>query len=305
MYTVVPVPRLFSDVFGMSKKKRNAETKGNNNAAGSMTSVLMSGAIGALLVVAASYAFFSLDLLPSSPTLEYVRPPEVEPEPVKKRTDPPRRKSKPVPGTHSLDPSCVDNDPSCEVWARGGECYKNTEYMHLNCRASCNLCQGGKPRPKMPGKCEDTNQNCATWAAIGECDSNPGYMLDHCPVTCKMCQSDTCFDARPDCAERCKGGEASNFSASLQCYFQPELLEECAWTCGACKEHRFSRPECMRDPRAKPAAVPGSVDQIFSKIASMDGATVLSREPWVRSSRAQPALCIQWRSECVCSGWAA
>jgi len=143
------------------------------------------------------------------------------------------------------------------------------------------VCHGGKPKPKKVGACEDSNDNCATWAAIGECDSNPGYMLENCPVTCRMCQSETCFDRRPDCAERCRGGAESNYSSTLQCYYKPELLEECTWTCGACKEHRFSRPECKRDADAKPAAVPGTVDKIFSSIAARDGATVLSREPWV------------------------
>ena len=180
------------------------------------------------------------------------------------------------------DPGCVDDNVSCEQWARSGECDRNTVFMHASCRASCHICNGGKPHPKRAGVCEDSNDNCATWAAIGECQSNPGFMLQNCPVTCKMCQSETCNDQLDDCAERCRGGAESNFSESLNCYYEPELVEKCAWTCGACAEHRFDKPQCARSPSAKPGALKGSVNRIFQSIVDeWDGVTVLSRQPWV------------------------
>eukprot|EP00326_Haptolina_ericina_P026845 CAMPEP_0181200232 /NCGR_PEP_ID=MMETSP1096-20121128/17644_1 /TAXON_ID=156174 ORGANISM="Chrysochromulina ericina, Strain CCMP281" /NCGR_SAMPLE_ID=MMETSP1096 /ASSEMBLY_ACC=CAM_ASM_000453 /LENGTH=352 /DNA_ID=CAMNT_0023290555 /DNA_START=112 /DNA_END=1172 /DNA_ORIENTATION=- len=118
--------------------------------------------------------------------------------------------------------------------------------------------------------------------AIGECQSNPGYMLGQCPVTCKMCQSETCKDDLPDCKERCMGPIESNFSESWACYRDPELVQNCAWTCGACKEHRFDMPHCERAKGATPAAVKGSVNQIFGRIVEeVPGVTVLSEEPWV------------------------
>jgi len=181
-----------------------------------------------------------------------------------------------------IDPGCVDIDDNCETWARSGECDRNPAFMKGNCRASCHECNGGKPKPKRANACEDGNSNCATWAAIGECQSNPGFMLQNCPVTCKMCQSETCRDELDDCPARCRGGAASNFSETLNCYYEPELVEKCAWTCGACKEHRFDRPSCKRRKDAQPAAVPGSVNRIFERIvAEVPGVNVLSSEPWL------------------------
>lgn len=253
------------------------------------SSLYLSGAVGAVVVAIGVVGLQGL-FAPSTPnsTVDPVEPPpKVVPEAPRQRKERPRKKeAAAAPARGPVDPGCVDDNESCAQWAKSGECFKNQGFMHASCRASCHVCNGGKPKPKKLGACEDTNANCATWAAIGECDSNPGYMLEQCPVTCKMCQSETCFDAHADCAERCKGGAASNYSATLQCYYSPELLDECAWTCGACKEHRFHKPQCKREPGATPAAEPGSVDKIFSSIAARETATVLSdgrkpSEPWV------------------------
>lgn len=242
-------------------------------------------------VAAVGFQFYSSRTVPA--------PPEPEaPESVQRRAQakpvqgdaPPRRKPKaemqPPTPKEPRDPNCVDSDDNCAAWAKGGECDRNPEFMKASCRASCHVCNGGKPRPKKANACEDSNTNCATWAAIGECQSNPGFMLANCPVTCKMCQSETCFDALPDCKERCRGGAASNFSESVNCYYEPELVEKCAWTCGACKEHRFDKPSCKRRAGVRPAAVSGSVNSIFQRIADEEpGATVLSSPqgdgPWV------------------------
>lgn len=35
---------------------------------------------------------------------------------------------------------------------------------------------------------------------------------------------------------------------------------------GACKEHRFHKPQCKRAAGAKAAALPGSVNKIFNRI---------------------------------------
>jgi len=37
-------------------------------------------------------------------------------------------------------PPCLDTNPKCEDWARRGECEHAREYMHLNCKMSCHLC---------------------------------------------------------------------------------------------------------------------------------------------------------------------
>jgi len=244
---------------------------------------LISSALGAFLVMAAATAVQVITITPphaAHPSAPFVHP--VPPLPERSHLHSPLEPaSSDEPTTPDDDPTCVDDHPSCPAWASAGECSKNAAFMRSSCRASCHVCNSTRPRPRELSSCEDSNANCATWAAIGECDSNPGYMLHHCPVTCRMCQSATCFDKSDDCAARCRGGAASNFSAAQKCYSDPRLLGECAWTCGACAEHRFSKPQCKRDPSAAPAAVPGSVDKIFSSIAAREGATVHSREPWV------------------------
>jgi len=40
-------------------------------------------------------------------------------------------------------PPCVDLDDSCPIWAKGGECDKNTNYMHKNCAKACGVCDPG------------------------------------------------------------------------------------------------------------------------------------------------------------------
>lgn len=219
-------------------------------------------------------SIFGITTLEAPPDVPQAKAATKEKRPPKRQ--PSRKNAKPI------DPDCIDDDGNCEAWASSGECENNKLYMHANCRASCQVCNGGKPPPLKKNNCADTNENCATWAAIGECQSNPGYMLTQCPVTCKMCQSDTCKDDWDDCAERCRGPATSNFSESWACYYEPELVKKCAWTCGACKEHRFDKPECKRDPDAKQAVHPGDVNKIFQRIVDeVPGVEVLSSEPWV------------------------
>ena len=37
---------------------------------------------------------------------------------------------------------CVDQDDHCEFWAGRGECSRNPDYMHVNCKLSCKKCGG-------------------------------------------------------------------------------------------------------------------------------------------------------------------
>lgn len=55
---------------------------------------------------------------------------------------PPRNQMGPI------DPGCVDDNESCESWAKTGECDRNEPFMTKTCRASCHVCNGGKPPPK-------------------------------------------------------------------------------------------------------------------------------------------------------------
>ena len=44
--------------------------------------------------------------------------------------------------------NCADADAECVAWARDGECSRNPEYMHAECRKSCGLCRPtAPPRP--------------------------------------------------------------------------------------------------------------------------------------------------------------
>ncbi|CAH3194803.1 unnamed protein product, partial [Porites evermanni] len=73
--------------------------------------------------------------------------------------------------------NCRDNHRSCSYWARIGECQRNSGYMLLNCKKSCNNCNSCKNRHVM----------CATWAGRGECRRNPGYMTVYCKKSCRVC----------------------------------------------------------------------------------------------------------------------
>ena len=45
--------------------------------------------------------------------------------------------------------NCADADAECPAWATDGECSRNPEYMHAECRKSCGLCRPrtAPPRP--------------------------------------------------------------------------------------------------------------------------------------------------------------
>ena len=162
---------------------------------------------------------------------------------------------------------CHDETESCEAWASAGECERNAAYMKASCRLSCGECNlpPGTPRPPPfdPNACEDKNANCATWASIGECDTNPNFMKVQCRVTCRLCQSATCRDIGDDCAARAE---------KQGCYTKPNMREECAWTCLACD--LTQAPACARDAGETPAAVQGSVNAMFTKVAADPRATV-------------------------------
>ncbi|KAK7486902.1 hypothetical protein BaRGS_00021873 [Batillaria attramentaria] len=75
---------------------------------------------------------------------------------------------------------CADGHYYCKSWANYGYCNTNPDYMHVNCRKSCNRCGGG-------GNCQDRNEYCASWARRGECNRNPAYMHPNCARSCNRC----------------------------------------------------------------------------------------------------------------------
>lgn len=45
----------------------------------------------------------------------------------------------------AVDPiGCTDSDNRCALWATSGECQANAAWMMLNCKKSCQSCQGGE-----------------------------------------------------------------------------------------------------------------------------------------------------------------
>lgn len=181
---------------------------------------------------------------------------------------------------------CEDTSEHCVTWARSGECEANPSFMENGCKASCGRC--GAARDARPGKgpsassveeCKDLHSMCSTWASIGECDTNPSFMKSQCRVACRLCQSADCRDHRDDCAELSKSGG---------CYSRAGMRDECAWTCVSCGV--LDEPKCARDKAAPPAAVRGSVESLFSRLATLQdvpgspaNATihVHSSSPWV------------------------
>jgi len=182
-------------------------------------------------------------------------------------------------GVSQTPQPCMDESGDCAAWAARGECAANQAYMRTACRASCGVCMPTAAERAAAERraCADVHPMCATWASIGECETNPNFMKEQCRVACRLCQSDACHDTAPDCAARAVGGG---------CY-TGAMREECAWTCVACSVR--SEPRCARDRSVAPAAVKGSVNAMFKRIAGArdlgafrnSSARVLSTSPWV------------------------
>ena len=67
---------------------------------------------------------------------------------------------------------CIDKHESksdCIEWAWFGECDKNPEFMHEQCKQSCGLCT---PTPEEEGECQDHHSRCTDWAEKGNLQVN-------------------------------------------------------------------------------------------------------------------------------------
>ena len=72
------------------------------------------------------------------------------------------------------------------------------------------------------------------------------------------------------------------------CYTDPAMKDECALTCGTCG--LLSKPECARDAHAVPAATPGSLEALFTRIAAGRYANGESASSGALASGALPHL---------------
>ena len=136
-------------------------------------------------------------------------------------------------GDESCQAPCQDNHQAsneCSYWASIGECFKNPNFMDVECRQSCELCPGqqqtgadlgvpqklqdevykvskflGEGRLKiareylktadlsdeMKTLCRNKQELCTVWAVAGECENNPEFMKKECAPACKSCLYNT------------------------------------------------------------------------------------------------------------------
>lgn len=126
---------------------------------------------------------------------------------------------KPSPGPGPKPEGCTDNHHYCSSWASLGYCGSNPGYMHINCRKSCNTCDGGT--------CADIGKYCVSWAAQGECQKNPAYMGQYCKQSCKLCASTkSCYDYNQYCGDWARKGECTRNPAYMRL--------SCKKSCGMC-----------------------------------------------------------------------
>ena len=140
------------------------------------------------------------------------------------------------------DPSCIDANDACEelsdtgecsrtkcsVWALENECVNNPNYMNVNCKKSCGLCDGSGP---IEGPCVDENERCGEWASENECINNPNYMNVNCKKSCGLCDGSgpiegPCLDENERCGEWASENECINNSEYMNVY--------CKNSCGLC-----------------------------------------------------------------------
>ncbi|KAL5266702.1 hypothetical protein ACHWQZ_G003916 [Mnemiopsis leidyi] len=103
---------------------------------------------------------------------------------------------------------CGDNHESCGVWAEYDQCTDNPDWMHKQCRKSCEVCDS----------CEDKDPECPELAAAGQCYEHEDWdeIFQKCPKSCHRCE---CGDNHVDCAEFAARGDcdASNGWMLVQC----------------------------------------------------------------------------------------
>ena len=129
-------------------------------------------------------------------------------------------------------------------------------------------------RAQQLSSCKDEHASCANWAKYGECDKNPSFMHATCLASCYMCESLGCHDSHDECSEWAIAGECTkndDFMAS-----------DCTFSCGFCGVSY--EPQCRRNARMKPAAIPGTIDATFERAIRafpQYGAKLLKRDPWI------------------------
>ena len=193
--------------------------------------------------------------------------------------------------------ACADDirqATTCTGWATSGECERNAPYMRDHCPMSCGWCGAGRGvsqakeaasnpicadpsdsscAPLTPEvlSCVDESPSCSSWAESDECSKNPVFMNKGCMASCYVCQSAGCLDTHASCRD---------WAAKGECVTNEEfMLATCSFSCRSCFLNQNAA--CRRDNEELPAAVVGTVDATFERLAKLDNVVVLSREPWV------------------------
>jgi len=99
---------------------------------------------------------------------------------------------------------CKDlhDNVQCREWAWFGECDKNKEFMHDQCKQSCGLCKSIDDVDDVDDDddifCKDAFHSCNEWAEHGKCEGlwtskkgsftiNGAYLIEFCPRACNVC----------------------------------------------------------------------------------------------------------------------
>lgn len=178
-------------------------------------------------------------------------------------------------GETFLTPStCVDNVEACSVWARAGECTRNSKFMNSECPKSCGACT---PTDEVAAKKELRKEIEAAKlkrraAALGDGDEDDDddSPMDDTPRTlsaklkeeAKLRKPEltlddlragahaatpgkpACVDANPRCLEWSKAGECEANTVFMR--------SNCIKSCGLCGEQRFQPPEAAAAAAATP-----------------------------------------------------
>ena len=77
-----------------------------------------------------------------------------------------------------------DLDESCLLWAKGGDCETDADYMLHVCSKSCAVRNAGLDLDKIMATQDDKHVQCKDLALKGMCHSDPDLMIPNCPGSC-------------------------------------------------------------------------------------------------------------------------
>jgi len=143
---------------------------------------------------------------------------------------------------------CEDKSDSCKAWTKAGECERNREFMHAECRRSCNLCveptnlfRNPNPKPPatkpVPEEQKPTTEQEAKQRRHLEAPgtSTPPKQLGTGSPAAKATVK--CADSNARCPDWAKAGECPRNAAFMRA--------NCPLSCDLCGESRFQKLATM------------------------------------------------------------